>query len=504
MGEAAGAHVLSALPRVAGHRASARALGDIVGTLNYSELDDRIRRRARALRAAGAQPGERVVIAAANSVDQVVTHLAVLWLGGVSVPVEGSTPDERLRFIMTDCEPKLICVESEARVASLRESFTTQVCSIGQLRAAAASATPLDLAAVKPEAPCCLMYTTGSTNAPKGVVLTHRSLSAALSHISEYLACGEGDVEAIVLPLSHSFGLGHVYCTLLTGGFAWVHDGLRPVAALFNALSELQINAMPATPSMLRLLLGPYRKQFISRADGLRRIVINSEMLPPAEAKVLLESLPASQPVVYYGLTEASRSTFLRLRDVSEGLLTTVGRHAPRVQISIRNEHGEEQGTGREGEVWIAGPHLATGYWRRPEETERAFQNGWLRSGDLGRLDAEGFLTLVGRSADVINVGGLKIPASSVEAVVNTIASVSASAATAVRDPAGMRGEVVGVLVASEDPSLDAQEIMRVCSAALDSAFQPQLIAIVREIPRSPTGKVLKGEVKRILESQAS
>jgi acyl-CoA synthetase (AMP-forming)/AMP-acid ligase II len=482
--------------------AEREALADASRSLTYGQLVVEARRRASVLREEGVRPGDRVLLVAANSVDQLVGHFSILLSGAISIPIEGAAPEDRVGFIVGDCEPKAIVADDKALAVAAKVTGASRcVLSLSQWQARAADAAPADYRRRAPDDIVCLMYTTGSTGRPKAAVLTWRGLGSALEHIMEYVGCDASDREAVVLPLSHSFGLGHAYCTLLSGGFLWVSDGLRPAGVLFDALARRRLNAMPVTPSMLRLLLGPYRAAFLGKAAGLRRLVINSEPLPAEQAGDVVAAFPKADIIVYYGLTEASRSTFLRLREEPVGRYRTVGRPAPRVQVQIRDESGEQVSPGTEGEVCLHGPHLAAGYWRRPDEQAEAFRGGWMHTGDLGALDSDGYLTITGRIKDQINVGGLKVAATEIESALRRHPLVADVAAVGLADPDGLRGEVVAVAIVARDSSLSVPDIAAFCDTHLATAAQPRRIALVDAIPRATTGKALREDLRRMLEN---
>jgi len=345
------------------------------------------------------------------------------------------------------------------------------------------------------------MYTTGSTGQPKGVMISHAGLGAALAHIIEYVGFADDDRELIVLPLSHSFGLGQLYCTLAVGGFVWINEGLRPLKTVLDAFQQYRITAFSTTPSMLRLLLGIYRKPFLDNARHLQRMVVNSEPLPPDQAAEVMAALPGVDLVVYYGLTEASRSTFLRPRLEPAERHRTVGRSAPRVEVQVCDANGQTAEDGREGEIRIRGPHLAAGYWHRPAEQAAAFRDGWLHTGDLGVVDRNGYLTITGRLKDQINVGGLKVSAAEVEKVIRQHPMVVDVAVTGMRDPDGLRGEAVAAAIVSRT-GLELREISDFCAQRLEAAARPQRLILIDQIPRAETGKVLKGELHRLFERQ--
>jgi acyl-CoA synthetase (AMP-forming)/AMP-acid ligase II len=482
------------------------AVADFDCQLSYGDLADAIAAAANRLRRHGVAVGDRVVVAAPNSVRELVAHLAAIAVGGVAVPI-GAVSDERLAFIVADSTARVVVTNTpgDPRRAVLGggivvlglDDLATADVQPAQSSLSAAELLAPDLR--RPEQLACLMYTTGSTGEPKGVMLSHRGLGAALAHIIEYVGFSKDDREAVVLPLSHSFGLGEAYCTLITGGFLWINDGLRPMKAVFGGFRDHRITALSTTPSMLRLLLGVYRTPFLASMRDLRRMIVNSEPLPPEQTADLLTLFPDADIVSYYGLTEASRSTFLRPRQEPSWRYRSAGRPAPRVEVAIHDEADVSVGRQTEGEVCIRGPHLAAGYWRRPEEQAAAFRDGWLHTGDLGVLDGDGYLTITGRLKDQINVGGLKVSASDIERVIRNHPMTADVAVLGMPDPDGLRGEVVCAVIVPRGAALAPRDVFAFCASRLEAAAQPRHVVLVDRIPRAETGKVLKGELRQLL-----
>jgi long-chain acyl-CoA synthetase len=468
------------------------AVADRNRSLSYAEFAREIDAYAAGLSDSGVGPGERVILIGANCVDYLVAHFGILRAGAVSVPLSITTPADRIRFVRDDCGARLICTTSanwshDALVAVRVDELVRNE----RGRCVETQRVESDIA--------CLMYTTGSTGRPKAVVLTHATIGSALAHITEYLGYSGEEREAIVLPLSHSFGLGHAYCTLRAGGFVWVHEGLRPPKLVLQALTQQQITAMPASPAMLRLLMSSYRKMFLEHAVGLKQMVVNSEPLPADLAEDLLESLPHLDLVTYYGLTEASRSAFVRPRQEPTARRTVAGKAANKVELGIFGSDDRQLPAGEDGEVRIRGPHLATGYWNRPDEQAAAFRQGWLCTGDIGRLDQDGYLTITGRIKDQINVGGLKVAAGEVERVLRLHPLVADAAVTGIVDPQRRSGEAVGALIVARD-GMTEEDLVRHCSDELEPHMLPTVVRFVSAIPRAQTGKILKGDVRQMLE----
>ena len=487
------------------------ALGDPSGSVTYGELAEVVTRTSALLHRVGVRRGDRVIVAMKNGVRQLATHFAVLHLGGVSVPLPPGSRTEQLRHCFSDTDATAIIVDALSEAAArdflggrcgehlISSGADVKDClaSLDDVSGEAANC-PVVVGRSRDDL-ACLMYTTGSTGLPKAVMLSHRSLGNSLRNIVEYVGYRGQSREGVVLPLSHSFGLGHVYCNLATGGYVWVDDGIKRVKRVLDALVSERLNGFPATPSMINVLLTRYGEYFSKCAHKLEFMVVNSEPLPPATAVRLMEELPNVRVLVYYGLTEASRSTFIDLSAVTKERLSSVGPASPNVEVNVRSEGGIAVPPGTEGEIWIGGDHLALGYWRRESETLETFVHGSVRTGDLGTADVEGYVTITGRLKDQINVGGLKVSAAQVERAIRTHGAVEDVAVAEIPDPGGVVGTVVGALLVSQEGDIEGREIRLHCRDALEPFMLPAVVRCVSKIPRSETGKILREEVVRLL-----
>ncbi len=477
------------------------ALSDVNGTLSYNEVIVAVHAVARYLRLSGVSIEVPVILSVRNSIAQVVCHLGILAAGGVSVPLPTNLSASQLVFYLEDTEAKFVLTDSVLEGMSAKAtSILVGRQWIDDLVAALPTTEGLEPTYSKGKRSqlACLMYTSGSTAKPKAVRLTHGGVLNSLRNIVEYLNYNGEQREAVVLPLSHSFGLGHVYCLLVTGGFAWIDDGLKRPKRFLAALKEHNITGFPATPTAMQMLMGPYRSLFLQAAKNVSYIVVNSAPLPPEVTSEILAELPEMNVHVYYGLTEASRSTFVNLSNEAAERFRSVGRATPNVEIVARSEAGRDLPAGEEGEIWIAGDHLADGYWHAAEETARAFRDGWLRTGDLGVVDKDGYLFLQGRVTDTINVDGLKVSPLLVEEALKQHPAVGDAAVCGIADPNGILNEVVGALVVlSEEIDVDLLRID--CSERLEKFMVPVLIFAVDEVPRADSGKFVRRKVSELM-----
>ena len=462
--------------------ANKEALADEQERLTYQQLSIRCQRIASLLRRLGLKKEDRVVVAAGANVPQISFHYGTLFAGAVPVPLAANLPPQRLRFFLDDTEAKFAITSD-----GIFDGHLSKVAELGDADGEPAFCDPLSsnkLAAI--------MYTTGSTGRPKGVMLPHRTILSALSHIIDYVGYQGTEREMVALPVSHSFGLGHVYCLHATGGFAFLMNGFQRMKPLFRILADEAISGMPATPTMCELLLSRYRGQFAESAQALKYMVVNSAPLPPETTKDLLSLFPRLRLMVYYGLTEASRSTFLTLSDEKESDYRSVGPPCREVEVEIQ-----------EGEVRIRGPHLFSGYWKQPTETAASLKDGWLRTGDTGTVDARGYLTLTGRTKDQINVAGSKASPAEIETVLKKHPDVRDAAVAGIPDPLKIRGEVVGALIVPvhtvKDETGFGNALREFCAQFLEGYMVPEVIRFMDRIPKSETGKVLREDVRTCL-----
>jgi long-chain acyl-CoA synthetase len=292
--------------------------------------------------------------------------------------------------------------------------------------------------------------------------------------------------EIIPLPLNHNFGLGHIYCTHLNGGSAYILDGLRSIKSFYNCF-DLNYDALALSPSMLKILLSDiYLNKTISAFSKLKYMVVNSEKLPADMIELLLNSCPNLRLMYYYGLTEASRSFFITFNKENKQYFHSVGKPtSSNVKVRIVDD-----------EIHIGGDHLFSGYWN---EDNSQIQNGFFPTGDLGYLDKEGYLFITGRKKDQINVGGLKVSAEEIKSALLKISGIDDAVVVALND--SITGEVPGALVVGA-PRIDDKFITLELRKQLEIYAIPKKIIFSDTIPRSDTGKILISEVIKIIDKK--
>lgn len=470
------------------------AISDATGDLTYAELWTKVSRAAGGLQRLGLTAGEPVIVCLPNAADFVVAHFGVLAAGGLSVPCEHRAPAPVLADVAARTEARFAILPWPG-VVDLLAVAPHLTCLYAGARGEDAIAAPIsfdDLCAssdpvveVSPRSgadTATLMFTSGSTGRSKGVVLAHAATLFTIDNLISRLGYGPAERELITLPVSHSFGLGHVYCNLFSGGAVRLEQGLLNLKRVFSGLTEFAATGFPGTPLGFGMLIDRTGPLLAQAGAALRFIVINSAPLPPERTAQLQALLPRTEIFFYYGLTEASRSTLISLTHAPVELHHSVGQAMPGVEISLAPQTAE---------VVIRGPHLAAGYWRDPELTAQTMGDGWLRTGDVGRFDNQSNLFIVGRLKELINVGGHKVDPSEVDAVIMASGLVGDVATCGIPGPAG---ELVACAVVSES-DIDEALLTEYCAARLEGYKIPTRWFRMAEIPRTDTGKARRQEL---------
>ena len=503
------------------------AVADPEQSLSYAQLAEDSSRLGRALRGLGLEPGDRSCILLPNSVDFIRAHFANLLAGLVSVPCDATLSADTLKAVASSCAPVCLLTDVNAllrltAVGSLPHCIKHVVLfgveDVSVSFPATGTHAAISLAAEQPRdlldtprdesALATLMYTTGTTGCPKGVQLTHANIFAALQSIVEFVGYSEKDREVVILPLSHNFGLGHVYCNLLSGGAVYTENGLARPGRVLKALESFRATGFPGTPLGYGLLMDNYGPVLAQKGRNLRFSVIDSAPLPPERTSQLQQLLPQLDIMIYYGLTEASRTAFISLSRKGPAYYRSVGRPMKHVEVCVRSIEGSDLPVGETGELLIRGPAVTSGYWANPEESNLALRDGWLHTGDLGHFDADGYLWITGRIKDVINVGGYKVNPADVEKVLLEWPGVRDAGVVGVEGLDGLTGEVLVAAVSGDigfSPDLAALE--RHCAARLEKFKVPSRYLVVTAITRTSTGKTkrkeLAAEITGLLGGQA-
>ena len=453
-------------------------------------------RLAHALTRLGVAEGDRIVVMLPNCPEVLQAYAAILKTGAVVVPVVFLLSPEEVRHILADSEARVV-ITSEVLAAKV-EGWPGTVIMVGGGGSGLAYddlvAAESDRFATRDRGDADLaviLYTAGTTGRPKGVALSHGNL-AANAHASASLYEMDRTRWALaVLPLSHSYGLTMMNAGNLLGTRSVLLRWFNPELVL-ETIQRYRVQSMAGVPTMYVYLLNyPGGEGFDTssvRVWGSGAAPLPTEIVEPFERKFggkLMEG---------YGLTEASPVVSAhRLSGVRK--LGSVGQPLPGVEVRILDDEDRVLPVGEVGEVGVRGANVMLGYYRMPEETAAVLRDGWLRTGDVGRLDADGFLYIVERKKDLIIRGGFNIYPREVEEVLYAHPGIAEAAVVGRRD-ALMGEEVVAYVVAKSGATLEAKAVIAFCEERLARYKCPREVRLVEALPKSPIGKILRKELR--------
>jgi len=483
--------------------------------VTYGELDARSNALAHSLVAAGVERGDRVVVFADNTVEAVVSFWAVLKANAVVSIVNPLTKSDKLSYLLGDCRPAALITDQH-----LHSAFTGPARACSHLRRIIVSG-PIDDAklagipharrwddalaggdrAAPPARSCidvdlaAIIYTSGSTGDPKGVMLTHRNMLTACTSIATYLELREDEVILGVLPLAFDYGLYQMIMAFRMGARLVLDRSFTFPAQILNLMVEEGVTGFPGVPTIFAILA-----EFKSLKDydfsRIRYVTNTAAALPVKHILMLKELFPASRIYSMYGLTECKRCTYLPPKDLDRKP-SSVGIAIPNTEMWIVDEDGNKVGRNVVGQLVIRGATVMKGYWEKPEATAKKLKPGplpgeqVLYTGDLCKMDEEGYLYFVGRMDDVIKSRGEKVAPKEVENALMNIPGVKEAAVIGVPDE--VLGQAVKAFVVLEEGvTLAEKQLRNECQSRLENFMVPKFIVTVPSLPKTDTGKIKK------------
>ncbi|MGV8081633.1 MAG: long-chain fatty acid--CoA ligase [Syntrophales bacterium] len=462
-------------------------------------------RLASGLKRLGIGRGDRVAVLLPNSPEVIIGYQGILRCGAVIVPVIPSVGATELGHILNDCEAKGLITSPEilhAHKALLDSARSLKHCILTGDAPPSGTLPFRSLSEADPgdggppdigeEDLAVILYTAGTTWNPKGVILTHANLYSNAVNAARAHGTKASDVTLVALPLSHSFGI-----TTMNKAFQYgnLHVLMRRFQAeeAFALIERHRVTDFPGVPAMFMMMLNSpaAAKHDLS---SLKKCLAGSAPFPLPALRRFEETFRCT---VYpaYGLSEASPavSTNYQGRPVKP---ESVGQPIPSAEVRIVDDRDRDVAPGEVGELIVRGPGIAAGYLNLPEETARTFRDGWLHTGDMARMDGDGYLYIVERKKDLIIRGGFNIYPRDIEEVLHRHPAVRDAAAVAMPDPV-VGEEAVAYVELREDATTSEEALLQHCRDHLSRHKWPLRIAVIDHLPRNPMGKILRRELRK-------
>jgi len=502
--------------------------------LTYAEIDSMANRLAATFIDMGIERGDRVAIFMDNSIEAVIAIFASLKAAAAFMMINHTTKAEKLEYILNNSRGKVILTQAgragivqsincphlqtiimsgshnphEAGISytPAKEIINSRhtscimhqvpnapilsyedIVNSGKMATITSRGIDLDLAAI--------LYTSGSTGNPKGVMLSHLNMVSAAHSITTYLENDENDVIMNMLPLSFDYGLYQILMAFKIGGTVVLEKSFTYSHEILNLIVKERVTGFPCVPTIIAILL---QLNNIGKYDltSLRYITNTADTLPVSHIKKIRELFPWIKLYSMYGLTECKRVSYLPPEEL-ERRPASVGKGMPNEEVYIVNEMGEKIGPGEIGELVVRGANVMLGYWEMPEETAKFLRPGRypgekvLYTGDLFRMDEEGYLYFVARKDNIIKCKGEKVSPAEIENILYKLDGIIEAAVIGIFDE--ILGQAVKAYIVLEKGSpLTENDILRYCSEHLEDFMVPKCVEIVQTLQKTTTGKINK------------
>jgi malonyl-CoA/methylmalonyl-CoA synthetase len=478
--------------------------GHTESEISYKELDMDANRLARSFLDMGVTKGDRILFFIEKSLFFVVAHLASQKIGAVGVPLNPGFKKWEMAYLLGDAEAKLAIAgpEQASLLAEIAPDLTTVIVDTRkpyeEVRFFSSFPDGSPGIEMGPEDPGLIIYTSGTTGKPKGAILTQRNLVHDAEKIIKAWEISEADVLCHALPLFHVHGLCFaLHTALIAGAHVLMLDAFSPdvvIRALMMKQGYPVCTVFMAVPSMYAKMLD-YAGETALDLQHIRLWTSGSAPLLVKDFERIRTAF-GKEPVEREGMTETGMNFSNPVRGRKKA--GSIGIPLPGVEVRVVNaETLQDTAAGETGEIWLKGSSISPGYWKKPDETAKAFVDGWFRSGDLGRVDQEGYYYLTDRIKHIIISGGENISPKEVEVVINRVEGVAESSVVGVPDEKW--GEkVVAAVVPKPGATIDPEKIKAYCKQHLHDWKCPKTVVPLKELPRNTMGKVLKEEVKKL------
>ena len=472
------------------------ALADSGKALTYMQLWQSVAGLAEKLTSLGVKKDKTVTVECNQSVNYMICEFAVQLLGGIFVPIEKNAAAGRVLEIAADSEAVLHIGKAPIEALCTDQDMQDNENSIGFLDINTASDFPSDVSPASVAFPGSddvaeILFSTGTTGKSKGIVLTHGNDIALAENVIYGVKMKKDNVELVPMPLSHSHGLRRTYANLVNGSTVVFTDGVTLLKKVFNMMDQYKVTAIDLSPSMLSIIFKLSKDRLGQYADILDYIQLGSAPLPEEDKLHLSRILPKTRLYNFYGSTEAGCSCLLDFNAAS-GKPGCIGKPAKNAHFIVVDENRNEICSSEDNLGFLAssGPINMKGYFKAPELTASAMANGYIYTKDLGYIDEDGYIYMLGRKDDIINYGGVKIAPEEIESVIIQNPVIRDCACIPVKDALTGQAPKLFIVLNGDEGDYDQKEFKNFLAANIDANKQPKYIEIIDSIPRTFNGKI--------------
>jgi len=483
-----------------------RAIIDCDGTYSYADLLDASSRMAAALLADRADLSEeRIAFLVAPGFPWVAVQWGIWLAGGIAVPLPLNTPAAELQYYVNDAQASTLIYDSTNESVAIALS---SACGIPTYAYRDLFARKLETALPAIAAPrrAMILYTSGTTTRPKGVVTTHANITAQIESLMEAWEWSPDDRIVLCLPLHHVHGIINVVSCALWSGAVCEMLPRFDANAVWERVASEQLTLFMAVPTIYVKLIAaweaapPERRTELSKAAAKLRLMVSGSAALPVSTLERWKQITGHTLLERYGMTEIGMAISNPYR--GRRVPGSVGRPLPGVEVRLTGENGQDVPAGAPGEIEVRGPNVFLEYWRRPDATREAFRDGWFRTGDMA-IAENGVYRILGRTnIDILKTGGHKVSALEIEETLRQHHAIAECAVVGVPDPEW--GERVAVAVVLRNGSvLEFEELRAWCKQRLAAHKVPSRLLVLEALPRNAMGKVTKPAVVTLFQSRS-
>lgn len=438
--------------------------------------------------------GEKIILVGQNSVFLVAAYLGILKSGNICVPLNPAIEQTNLDYIIEKTKAKLVFF---SKIVLNKLQVNIPIVSETDYAVILDSKYEIETGRNKPFDPNSIaeiIFTSGSTSVPKGVMLTHRNIISNTDSIISYLNINEDDRMLVVLPFFYCYGLSLLHTHLRIGAQLVFNNNFMFLASTINNLNKYNCTGFAGVPSHFQILLRKTELFKKSTFPSLRYVTQAGGKLHNSFINEFIGTFPSTKFFVMYGQTEATARLSYLPPEILTKKMGSIGKGIPGVTLKVVNEHGNEVQPGIVGEIVAKGENIMAGYFDDQEETSKALQNGWLHTGDLGTIDEDGYIYLTARKKEIIKVGGKRISPKEIEEIIQAIPEVIDCAVEGIPDE--ILGECIKLTVVKNDKGdyLTENFIKDYCSSRLSPYKIPTVIEFRESATLNAVGKKVKSQ----------